>query len=260
MERNQPVAVVTGGSSGIGRAIVDELLAAGTRVIAGYYDDGKGHHSTTRTFQEALDRESVVLLEGDVSAPNTTESWAQEAVARWGHLDIWVNNAAIQSLAHSEDMSSQDWHRLLEVNLDGYFWGCQAAAHVFLPQRRGSIINITSGNDILAVKHMAAYTAAKGDIVALTKTLAVEWGPQGIRVNSVAPGPTDTPINQALYTPEIRARYAERIPLGRIAHPADIASAVMFLASDGSRYITGHELVVDGGFTINGTVYHPLDE
>ncbi len=254
------VAVITGGSRGIGRAIVERFLTEGAFVFVGYYNDDDGSAALRDDFRDAIVAGKLNLQEGDISIPQTADEWMEQVVGTYGHLDVWVNNAAIQKLSRSETLSPDEWHRLLAVNLDGYFWGCQAAGRLFLRQRHGVIVNITSGNDVLAVKNLAAYTAAKGAIVALTKTLAVEWGNAGVRVNAVAPGATDTPLNADLYTDDVRALYAERIPLGRIALPHDIAAVVLFLASDDSRYVTGHELVVDGGLTINGTVYHPLDD
>jgi NAD(P)-dependent dehydrogenase (short-subunit alcohol dehydrogenase family) len=120
----------------------------------------------------------------------------------------------------------------------------------------GRIVNVTSAADILVLAELAAYIAAKGAIVGLTRTLGVELAPHGITVNAIAPGATETPLNQEAYTPAVRAAYAQRIALGRIGTPEEVADATVFLASDASRYITGHELVCDGGLTINGTVGH----
>lgn len=253
------VVVVTGGSSGIGRAIVERFLSGGASVVTCHFGDTKGAASLMNEAEAGGWSKRLQVMDADISKRETSARLVQTSLNRFGDMHTWVNNAAIQRLAKSEELEETEWHKILSVNLDGYFFGCQAAAKHFITKRRGSIINITSGVNLLAVKYLAAYTAAKGAIASLTRALAVEWGPYGVTVNSVAPGATDTPLNLEVYTPEVRRLYNERIPLGHIATPDEIASAVTFLASPESSYVTGHELVVDGGLNYNGTVYHPLD-
>ena len=174
-------------------------------------------------------------------------------------VDVWVNNAARLLVKPAVETSDDDWHDLLRGNLHGYFYGCRAAARRMIAAGSGSIVNVTSAARIQAVPGLAAYSAAKGAIEALTKTLALELAPHGVTVNAVAPGATDTQMNARAYTAEVRRTYEERIPLGRIGTAEDIAGAVLFLATDAARYVTGHELVVDGGLTINGAVGHAED-
>ena len=154
------------------------------------------------------------------------------------------------------EMTDDDWHGLLAANLHGYFYGCRAAAERMLAQGSGRIVNVGSAATVQAVPGLGAYTAAKGAITVLTKVLALELAPANVTVNAVAPGATDTLLNEEAYTPEVRQTYRERIPLGRIAEPEEVADVVVFLASDAARYVTGQELLVDGGLTINGAVGH----
>ena len=253
-----PSAVVTGVSSGIGRAVAVALAEAGANVAGAYLGDSEGADAVIRQI-EAAGREAFIV-EADTGDPATAQMLAAGAQTRWGSLDIWVNNAARLMVKPLVDTTDEDWHGLLAANLHGYFYGCRAAASAMYPQRRGRIINISSAADIQTVANLSAYVTAKGGIVGLTRTLALEAADYNVTVNAVAPGAIDTPLNVKAYTPAVRAAYEERIPLGRIGAEAEIADAVVFVASTASRYMTGHEMVVDGGLVINGTVGHSLDE
>ena len=237
--------VVTGASSGIGAAIAQAFAAAGARV-AGISLDGDPPADGIFVHGDTGDREAVEGLAGRV-------------VDEWGGLDVWVNNAARLMVRPIVETSDDDWHGLLRGNLHGYFYGCRAAAREMVDQGHGRIVNISSAADILFVPGLGAYTAAKGAIVGLTKTLALELAPAGVTVNAVAPGAIDTPLNANAYTPEVRRTYEERIALGRIGTAEEVADVVLFLASPAARYVTGQELVVDGGLTINGAVGHARD-
>lgn len=252
-----PSAVVTGVSKGIGRAVAVALAEAGANIVGAYRSDDEGAETVKRQIEEA-GREAVIV-KADTADPATADMLAAEATSRWGSLDIWVNNAARIMVKPLIETTDKDWHGLLGANLHGYFYGCRAAAAFMYPQRRGRIINITSAADILAIANLSAYITAKGGIVGLTRTLAIEAAEHNVTVNAVAPGAVDTPLNIKAYTPEVRATYEHRIPLGRIGSEEEIADAVVFVASEASRYMTGHELVIDGGLVINGTVGHALD-
>jgi len=184
----------------------------------------------------------------------------ERAAAALGGVDIWVNNAARLFVRPVVETSDEEWHSLLDANLHGYFYGCRAAGRRMLAQGTGGrIVNVTSAVNVFAVPGLAAYGAAKGAIASLTKALALELAPGGITVNAVAPGPVDTALNVNAYTPEVRRTYEQRIPLGHIGSAEDVADVIAFLASDAARYVTGQELIVDGGLSINGDVGHAPD-
>jgi NAD(P)-dependent dehydrogenase (short-subunit alcohol dehydrogenase family) len=239
-------AVVTGAATGIGRAIAEALGAAGAHVagIDKAEIDGVGH----------------LMLEGDTGRVEDVERLAAAAVDAFGGIDIWVNNAARLMVKPLLETSDDDWHGLLAANLHGYFYGCRAAGRAMVQQRTGGrIVNVSSAADILVVADLGAYTAAKGAIVALTKVLALELADHDITVNAIAPGAIDTPLNKTAWSEEVRRTYEQRIGLHRIGTPEEVADAALFLCSDASRYVTGQELVVDGGLTINGSVGHARD-
>lgn len=237
--------VVTGATSGIGAGIAQAFADAGARV-AGISLEGEPPC------------DGIFVL-GDTGDSDEVDALADRVVEEWDGIDVWVNNAARLMVRPVVETSDDDWHGLMAANLHGYFYGCRAAARQMTAQETGGrIVNITSQADVQAVPGLGAYTAAKGGIVGLTKVLALELAPAAITVNAVAPGAIDTPLNTKAWTPEVRRTYEQRIPLG-IGKPEEVADVVLFLASEAGRYVTGQEVIVDGGLTINGAVGHARD-
>ncbi len=248
-------AVVTGLSTGIGKSIAEALAREGANVAGDFVRNTDAAADTARRI-EAHGREALILRGSTADEAHVCDM-ADQVVARWGSLDIWVNNAARIFVKPFLDTATEEWHSLLAANLHGYFFGCRAAAAKMAAQDGpGRIINITSQADVQAINGLSAYIAAKGGILGLTRVLALELADYDITVNSISPGPTDTPLNLTAWTPKARQTYIERIGLHRIAVPEEVADVVCFLASHASRFITGQEIVIDGGLSINGNVGH----
>ncbi len=247
-------AVITGATHGIGHAIALGLARSGVDVASMSLPD----HEDRDHLTSEIEAEGVrsLTLEGNTGDANQVQSLADHVIANWGGIDIWINNAARLQVRRFVDIEDRDWHGLLAANLHGYFYGCRAAARHMSARGGGCILNITSITDVQPTTGLAAYTTAKGAIVAMTKVLALELGSVGVRVNALAPGATETSLNAGAWTDDVRSVYRERIAIGRIAEPSDIADVALFLVSDAARYITGQEVLADGGMTINGDVGH----
>jgi 3-oxoacyl-[acyl-carrier protein] reductase len=247
--------VITGASQGIGQAAAIAAAWAGADIAFTYRNATEEAERTAEAVRSAGRR--VVVLQGDTGDPEHVDALAAAAIEAFGGFDVWVNNAASLLVKPFLETTGDDWHGLMAANFHGYYYGCRAAArHLIDRGEGGRIVNVTSVVDIQPIAELSAYVAAKGGVVALTKVLAVELGPHQIAVNALAPGATDTPLNQVAYTDAVRRTYNERIPLGRIASPEEVADALLFLCSDAARYVNGHELVVDGGIILNGNVGH----
>lgn len=242
------VALVTGGRMGIGRAIALALAGAGARVAVTSRrgtDLGPVEEAMAAAGQPGL------ALALDLRAgEDAMERVVEAVVARWGRLDILVNNAAVSYPAAAMDLTAEQWDETFAVNVRGAFLLSRAAARRMREQGDGRIINISSTFAFTVRLERSAYGASKAALGNLTKALAVEWAPYGIRVNAVAPCATRTPSREAVFAqPGVEAALTARIPLGRLAEPEDVAAAVLFLAQAGSAFVTGHTLMVDGGWS-----------
>jgi NAD(P)-dependent dehydrogenase (short-subunit alcohol dehydrogenase family) len=245
-------AVVTGASRGIGQATAIALAQAGADIASIHLADPEGARETAEAVERAGRR--AFLVDGSTSDRAAVDAFATAVERELGPIDIWVNNAARILVRPFLAMSDDEWHDLLGSNLHGYYHGCRAALRRMVPRGRGRIVNVSSITEIQPISDMAAYITAKGGVAALTRALALEFGPQGIGVNAVAPGATETPLTAHIYTPEVRRTYEQRIALGRVGLPEDVARAIVFLCSEAAGYIAGQQLVVDGGMVLNGNV------
>ncbi|MGH8443691.1 MAG: glucose 1-dehydrogenase [Solimonas sp.] len=248
------VCVVTGGARGLGLAAAEALLAEGARVLITDIDRAAGEAAATKLGERAA------FMVQDVTDPVQWNAVLDAAVGRWGRLDVLVNNAGIGVLMDVEHSSLDSWKRTLDINLSGVYLGTQAAIARMKKagEGGGSIINIASIEGMLGEALLPAYNASKGGVRLFSRSAAIHCARSGygIRVNTVCPGFADTQmVSGALATlkPEDAQEFAvktlARIPMGRFAQPAEIAACVLFLASDESSYVTGADLVVDGGMT-----------
>jgi NAD(P)-dependent dehydrogenase (short-subunit alcohol dehydrogenase family) len=242
------VALVTGAARGLGRAISLALANAGADVVLGLRDRKTGTDLAREI--EVMDRRSLPL-QMDMARMDQISSAVEDAVTHFGKLDILVNNAGVAPGNRAEDVTEKDFDDMLAVNVKGTFFASQAAGRVMIRQKCGRIINMSSQAGFVALPTESVYCTTKAAIAHLTKCLAVEWGKHNITVNAVAPTFIFTPgTEQALADPAFRADTIERIAaLHRIGEPMDVAGAVVFLASPAASLITGHTILIDGGWT-----------
>ncbi|HEV2439209.1 MAG TPA: 2-dehydro-3-deoxy-D-gluconate 5-dehydrogenase KduD [bacterium] len=238
------IAVVTGARRGIGRGLALGLARAGADVVV----VGRTAPEETAAEIERLGRRGVPLA-ADLADPARVDRVIPDAVRALGRVDILVNNAGVTARGPAVEVTPDDWHRVLQVNLHSVFTLCQHAARDMLPRRQGKIINIASMMSFQGGILIAAYTASKGAVAQLTKLLANEWAGQGINVNAIAPGYIETDMTRPLKEdPARNPAILGRIPAGRWGRPDDLAGAAVFLASRASDYVHGHVLAVDGGW------------
>jgi glucose 1-dehydrogenase len=249
--------LVTGGSSGIGQAIAVRFAEYGANVAINYLRRPEEARDTEDQVQACIakvQREGVqdVLVQGDVSSEEDVIRMVGEAIDGLGGVDVLVNNAGIQISRPSEELSAKDFDTVLAVNLRGSFLCAREAIKHFLAEDKpGSIINISSVHQLIPKPNYLGYSTSKGGMQNLTRTLALEYAPKGIRVNGVGPGATVTPINRAwIEDPEKRRAVEEHIPMQRAGDADEMAGVVAFLASDDAAYITGQTIFVDGGLTL----------
>lgn len=238
------VVAITGGASGIGAATVERLAAEGARVLVGDVNE-EGGAAIARALGAA-----VAFRRVDVRDRADVEAFVADAVARFGRLDVMVNNAGTAAYGKAPDLDPEIWHMVLDVDLHAVFYGCRAAIAHFRQAGGGVIVNTASISGLHADFGLCAYNAAKAAVVNFTRAIAIDHAHERVRANCVCPGPIETPLIQPFVGNEGIARdYLRAVPLGRLGRPAEVAAAIAFLASDDAAYVTGTALVVDGGVT-----------
>jgi NAD(P)-dependent dehydrogenase (short-subunit alcohol dehydrogenase family) len=240
------VAVVTGGGTGIGRAIALELAELGADVVVASRDPQ--HLEPTAADIRALGRRALAI-QTDIRLPAQIEALAEQTVAQFGKIDIQINNAGGQYPAPAEDLSVEGWRSVIDLNLSGTFYCSQVMARQMMRKTGGVIINIVANFGLRAAPGLAHSAAARAGVINLTRTLALEWAKYNIRVNAVAPGVvmTEGAMTELLIHPDSLEAIERAIPLKRLGTPEDIAHAVSFLVSDAATYITGETIAADGG-------------
>jgi NAD(P)-dependent dehydrogenase (short-subunit alcohol dehydrogenase family) len=248
MKLKRQVAIVTGASRGIGEAIALTLAGEGAAVVV----NGRQAETINRVADEIRSRGGQALpVKADVSSSEQVNDMVAQTLESFQKIDILVNNAGINKLMPTLELPEALWDDIIDTNLKGQFLCCQAVAKHMIKRKQGKIVNIASIGGHIGTPGLAAYSASKGGSLQLTRVLAVEWGKHNITVNAVSPGLTMTAMMEALVNE--RSDFVDgmdRIPLQRLAKPEDIADAVLFLVSPGADYITGQEIIVDGGTTV----------
>ncbi len=245
------VALVTGGGRGIGRAYAHALGEAGASVAIVDIDI-----DAAEEVAEELDQKSIesLAIKADVTKADQVQAMVDAVLTRWGKLTIGVNNAGIGLWVDSEEMAKGDWDKIVNLNFTGVFLCAQAEARVMLEAGYGKIINTASmsGHIVNMPQNQAAYNATKAGVIHLTRSLATEWARRGVRANSISPGYTRTKLVDDLLATELGQKvmpiWMEMTPMGKMAEVTDLQGAVVYLASEASDFMTGHDMVIDGGY------------
>jgi NAD(P)-dependent dehydrogenase (short-subunit alcohol dehydrogenase family) len=245
------VALITGAAQGIGQRTSEVLAERGFALALN--DLRSPSETCLRVRQHGV---PVIEILGSVADEAAVQRMASAVMEKFGRIDVLVNNAGVSSIGRAEEITADEWRRVMEVNLFGPFLCCRAFGRIMLQQGSGSIVNVASVAGLLGVADRAAYNASKHGLVGLTRTLAAEWGGRGVRCNAVCPGWVKTPMDDSAQDAGLYrdSDIINRVPLGRFASPDDVAQAIAFLADpEKSAFVNGHTLSVDGGWASDGS-------
>ncbi|HMA83648.1 MAG TPA: SDR family NAD(P)-dependent oxidoreductase [Candidatus Thermoplasmatota archaeon] len=239
------VAIITGAARGLGKSIAVGLAKFGAHVVITDVIDTSGTLEEIKKFDD-----QSFDLQVDVSDESDVETMIKKTIDHFGSIDILVNNAGILKTANAEDFSEDDWKKVIDVNLNGVFLCAQAAGKQMIEQKSGKIINISSIAGLSGYASSVAYSASKAGVISLTKTLAAEWGKHNIQVNAICPGVFATNMTEDyLKDEDFKEMIKTKVPLSRYAKSDELIGTIIYLASNASDYMTGHALVIDGGWT-----------
>ncbi|PID58093.1 short-chain dehydrogenase [candidate division KSB3 bacterium] len=243
------IGIVTGGGQGLGKAFCTAFAEAGADVVVAECNPETGIQTAKDI--ETLRRRSR-FIQTDVTSKASVEAMVAATVEEFGKVDFMMNNAGIVKWEKAEDVPEEDWLAVINVNLNGVFYGCQAAARQMIKQGGGRIINIASMSGLIVnqPQNQASYNASKAAVIQLTKSLAAEWAPYNIRVNSISPGYMEGPLaGELMKNPDYGPRWMTHTPMNRPGKPEELCGVAVLLASEASRFMTGSNVVIDGGYT-----------
>ena len=243
------VAMVTGAGQGLGREFARALASAGADIVVAEINLETGPDAAAEVKQMGR---NALAIETDVTDAASAQAAVGKTLDAFGRLDVLVNNAGITIWGEAESVPLDDWRKVMDVNLDGLFNCCQAAGRAMIDAGGGSIINIASMSGLIVnvPQPQGSYHASKAAVIHLTRSLAVEWARHNVRVNSISPGYMDTPMARPYFEdPKFGGVWMDRIPMARPGKPEELGPAAIFLAADASSYVTGSNIVIDGGYT-----------